>query len=187
MPQDGPGGTLSVFKVLNVGLYYVSVLRGVLVRIVGSSLRSLFPRQGVPATPRDRSEYQNPVSANTHPSYLVCASGLPKTCRSDTPTHPSHSRWISVLRGKSSTSKYIMLYIRRHPPLPSRSTGVWCQQAGASAIDVSGNPTETSVLVEAARSGSGEMIDTVAFTMSDLLTEKRVCVLLCPDGAFTMF
>lgn len=182
MPQDGRGGTLSFFKVLTVGLYYVNVLPGVLVRIVGSSLRSLFPLQDAPATPRDRSEHQHPVSAKPTRLILSVHRVCPKTCRSDTPIP------LPISGGyPCCVDNYTYHAVHSTPPpLPSHSTGVCCQQAGASAIDISGNPTETSVLVEAARSGSGEMIDAVATTMSDLLTEKRVCVLLCPDGVFTM-
>lgn len=62
------------------------------------------------------------------------------------------------------------------PPSPRRwcSTGFCCQKAGEIALDISEDPHETSVLVEAAKSGSGAMINAVVAAMFDLLTEERV-------------
>ena len=41
-------------------------------------------------------------------------------------------------------------------------------------MDASPDPNETGIVVDAARSGSGAMIDAVLAAMSDLLTNERV-------------
>lgn len=72
------------------------------------------------------------------------------------------------------------------PPRPPPPTLLcfavfYVQHSASYAISGSDDPNETSVLVEAARTGSGEMIEAVVAAMYDLLTEEKVCVrlLLC--------
>lgn len=45
-------------------------------------------------------------------------------------------------------------------------------------MDTSPDSNETDIVVEAARSGSGAMIDVVVAAMSDLLTNERVGIVI---------
>ena len=107
----------------------------------------------------------------------------PTTRRSDTPTpHAPFSFLAGYPCGEEPISPS---HAVDSTPLSSHTFDVpvaCCQQAGAFAIDASEDPHETSVLVEAVRSGSGAMINTVAAAMFDLLPEEKVCVLLCSNG-----
>lgn len=54
------------------------------------------------------------------------------------------------------------------------------QRVGSYAMDSSQDPNETGIVIQAARSGSGAMIDAVVAAMSELLTKERVgIVVLC--------
>lgn len=59
-----------------------------------------------------------------------------------------------------------------------RSSGFDGQRAGSLALDSSDDPNQTSIVVDAARSGSGDMIDAVVAVMSELMPEQKVRVML---------
>lgn len=58
------------------------------------------------------------------------------------------------------------------------SPGVSGQRFASLALDSSDYPNETSVVAEAAKSGSGTMVDTVVAAMSDVMSVEKVRVVI---------